>query len=31
MLPIPTDILAHYEAVLKKWKAPVSLHADYKK
>ena len=31
MLPIPTDILAHYEAVLKKRKVPVSLHADYRK
>ena len=31
MLPIPADIVAHYEAVLEKRKVPVSLHADYRK
>jgi integron integrase len=31
MLPISTDLLAHFEAVLKKRKVPVSLHADYRK
>jgi len=31
MLTLPTDILAQYEAVLKKRKVPVSFHADYRK
>ncbi len=31
MLPIPDDILKHYEAVLKKRAVAISLHADYKK
>jgi integron integrase len=31
MLPIPQDVLAQFEAVLKERAVPVSFHADYKK
>jgi|GEM_PF-2765935 len=31
MQPIPSDILIHFEAVLKKRAVPVSRHADYRK
>ncbi len=31
MLPIPNEIAAAYEAVLKKRAIPISRHADYRK
>ena len=31
MLPIPADISAQYEVVLKKLAIPVSRYADYRK
>jgi len=31
MLPIPNEIAAAYEAILKKRAIPVSRHADYRK
>jgi hypothetical protein len=31
MKPIPSDILAQFEAVLKKRRVPAARHADYRK